>query len=114
MSFANARRLHKFIIWANTILDVYLTPLAARLRLCGAGPRHNFSVLLSTVFFTDCACCVFYRGVALGLFSAVTFFVLWIAAGALIAHEFGQGMLAGAAITISAVSLIYAAVQSHR
>jgi hypothetical protein len=64
-------------------LDRGLERVAKRLPLCGQGKRHNWSVLIAQMFMTDCWCCYFYRGVALGfiiflLMSALCYGALYI------------------------------------
>lgn len=48
-------------------LDAFLTWGAERLWMCGEGKKNNWSVLFSVMWFTDCPCCLFYRGVTFGL-----------------------------------------------
>ena len=44
-----------------------LDTLSKVLRLCGNGKENNWSVRLADYFFIDCACCIFFRGLALGI-----------------------------------------------
>jgi hypothetical protein len=48
------------------LIDAQLTRAAGRLHMCGEGKRHNWSVLFAELFFTDCPCCLFWRGVTVG------------------------------------------------
>jgi hypothetical protein len=55
----------------QAMIDACLTWLAMPLRLCGHGPDMGWSVRIAELFFTDCACCVFWRGVMVGLLAAL-------------------------------------------
>lgn len=50
------------------VLDTALTWAAHRTKMCGEGAKHNWSILFAQLWFTDCPCCLFYRGVAFGCF----------------------------------------------
>lgn len=52
-------------------LDGLLTTVANQFNLCGNGPKNNWSILFANLWFTDCPCCLFYRGVAFGIVLAV-------------------------------------------
>lgn len=62
-----ARRKKRFRDKVQRVVDVTLTTVANQFNLCGNGPKNNWSILFADLFFTDCPCCLFYRGVALGL-----------------------------------------------
>lgn len=40
---------------------------AKALGMCGHGKDHNWSVRIAERFFVDCPCCLFWRGVILGI-----------------------------------------------
>lgn len=48
------------------VLDTFLTWAAAFFKMCGEGPKHGWSILFAQLWFTDCPCCLFYRGVTFG------------------------------------------------
>lgn len=65
-----ARRKTRFRKAVQRVVDATLTTVANQFNLCGNGPRNNWSILFANLFFTDCPCCLFYRGVAFGLILA--------------------------------------------
>lgn len=67
MSYRSAKRWLKLRIAISNVLDTALTRGAERLKMCGEGPRHGWSILFAQMWFTDCPCCLFYRGVTFGV-----------------------------------------------
>lgn len=67
-----ARRYRRAKRWRDRraklseMIDTVLTAAAHKLHMCGQGKHHNWSVLFAQLWFTDCPCCLFYRGVTLG------------------------------------------------
>lgn len=55
--------------WAKRI-DWLFSLGADRMKLCGAGKPNNLSARVADLFFVACACCVFYRGVVVGMASS--------------------------------------------
>ncbi len=47
-----------------------------KLGFCGLGQPDNFAVKIANFFFTDCSCCLFWRGVAVGFIAGMI--VKWI------------------------------------
>jgi hypothetical protein len=72
MSYARAKRLLRLRRATAERIDAILTIGSQRLKLCGNGKRHNWSVLVSDVFFVNCACCLFWRGCAAGAAAGAT------------------------------------------
>lgn len=62
------------------MIDAGLTAIADRLPFCGNGRRHNASVMFADLFWTDCNCCNFYRGVFVGSVAIFATFVVPIVA----------------------------------
>lgn len=60
-----------------TWIDDTMSAVAARLPLCGEGKKHNMSILFAQLFFTECPCCLFYRGVTVGFGSALLIFAMF-------------------------------------
>lgn len=56
--------------WIAEKIDRVLTKASMPLRMCGEGKRNNWSVMVSRVFYTECTCCLFWRGVTAGAFIA--------------------------------------------
>lgn len=48
-------------------LERVLERCSALLRMCGHGKDNNWSVRFADWFFVDCACCLFWRGVGVGI-----------------------------------------------
>ena len=47
--------LDRFMVWGSSFLA-----------LCGDGKRNNWSVLFAQLFYTECPCCIFWRGLSIG------------------------------------------------
>lgn len=47
-------------------IDAIFTRGASVLRMCGDGKPHNWSILVADLFFVNCPCCLFWRGVFMG------------------------------------------------
>ena len=68
-----ATRIRRARLWmrrrqfVSDNLDCALTYAASFLKMCGEGPKHNRSMLFAQMWFTDCPCCLFYRGMAAGV-----------------------------------------------
>lgn len=62
-----ARRKHRIRQSVAHVIDTTLTTGAKLLKMCGEGPHHGWSILFAQLWFTDCPCCLFYRGVTLGI-----------------------------------------------
>jgi hypothetical protein len=60
----------RFRSWQSRV-DAVLTALSVPLAMCGHGVRMGWSVRVAELFFTQCACCVFWRGVLVGLMAAL-------------------------------------------
>ena len=59
----------------------FLDAISKALGMCGNGRDNNLWVRIADWAFVDCACCIFWRGVALGaifgaLASGVLFFIV--------------------------------------
>jgi hypothetical protein len=48
-------------------LDVVLYDMSKPLKLCGHGKDDNWSIRVHNYFFYNCACCLFFRGIAIGM-----------------------------------------------
>lgn len=48
------------------VLDKFLTDASMHFKMCGEGPKNSWSILFAQLWFTDCPCCLFYRGVTFG------------------------------------------------
>ena len=60
-------------------LDVILEWGASALKWCKHSPVHNhWSTLFAQLWFIDCPCCLFYRGVTFGI--ALSFTVAFVVA----------------------------------
>lgn len=70
MSYRSAKRLKLRIIKVRSFLDKVCEPPSRWFGLCGHGKRHNWSVIAAEFVFNPCACCLVWRGFALGLVCA--------------------------------------------
>lgn len=82
-----ARRFKRAHDRIANVLDYYLEKGASLLEWCGhARVHHHWSTLFAQLWFTDCPCCLFYRGVTFGIafsMSAAAFiFGIWYLIGA--------------------------------
>lgn len=65
--------------WAANI-DQILTRAANLLGWCGKdGRRHTPTTQFADLFWVECNCCLFYRGVAVGAFGALAFALITVA-----------------------------------
>jgi hypothetical protein len=48
-------------------LDAVLNSGSKVLRLCGHGKPLNWSVRVADYFFYNCPCCIFFRGLCIGM-----------------------------------------------
>lgn len=63
------RRARKWLRVRQSVadaLDTVLTAGAKYFKMCGEGPKHSWSILFAQLWFTDCPCCLFYRGMTFG------------------------------------------------
>lgn len=51
----------------STFVDEWMTWGASFLYMCTEGKHNNWSILFARVFYTECPCCNFYRGVTVGV-----------------------------------------------
>lgn len=81
MDYKQAKRFRrKYYLWQSYV-DRLFTWGSSRLGMCGDGVRHNWSVMFAELFFLQCPCCLFYRGVTIGA-------VLGLVLGAFIVYVF--------------------------
>lgn len=76
---ARARSSYRRRALIANFLDSTLTAGAKHLKMCGEGKHNGWSVLFAQMWFTDCPCCLFYRGAFFGL-SLGAFIVALVAA----------------------------------
>lgn len=64
-----------------------LERISKLLRLCGNGKKNNWSVRFADYFFVDCGCCLFWRGVMVG----IAMFIVYSMAFGIIWFSFVRG-----------------------
>lgn len=63
-----ARRFKRIHMRVSDVLDNYLEIGASFLKWCKHSDVHNhWSMLFAQLWFIDCPCCLFYRGVTFGI-----------------------------------------------
>lgn len=80
MSYRSAKRLRQRIRTLSETADRIAEPASRALRLCGHGRRHNWSTLIADALFVDCACCLIWRGMAIGLGIGISVTLIAVAA----------------------------------
>lgn len=77
-----ARRFKRRHDAIAAFLDKILEAGASKLRWCKHSPVHNhWSALFAQLWFIDCPCCLFYRGVTFGIaLSIIVAFVVALGA----------------------------------
>lgn len=66
MKISKLRRIVRPIAKASNFVDYWMTWGASYLRMCGEGVKNNWATLVSRFFYTECHCCMFFRGVTVG------------------------------------------------
>lgn len=69
-----ARGYYRTRAFISGYIDSTLTAGAKHLRMCGEGKKNGWSVLFASMWFTDCPCCLFYRGATFGVLLATFFY----------------------------------------
>ena len=77
-------------------IDAIYTWAVGRLPLCGHGRPDGWSVRIADLFYIDCGCCWFWRGVSVGVAGTVASIlagvVAWLALGALSRLDIGTAL----------------------
>lgn len=84
MSYRRAKKRLMFRARIANVLDTVMTEFASHLHMCGEGKKNNWSILFAQIFYTECPCCNFFRGVSVGFVTALALCGLLALAVALI------------------------------
>lgn len=67
MKYRSAKRLVKVIRFISDVADAVMTWTASFLGICESGKKVNWFVVFARMFYAECPCCLFYRGVTIGV-----------------------------------------------
>lgn len=76
MKYRSAKRLVKVIGAVSDLADAVMTWCASFLGICESGKKVNWFVVFARMFYTECPCCLFYRGVTIGVMVTVALTML--------------------------------------
>lgn len=70
MSYKSAKRALQRRQRVHVMVDGFFTWGASSMALCGEGRKNNWSILFTDMIFTDCPCCLVFRGMFIGFIGA--------------------------------------------